>query len=364
MNLLGVETHFPDKNSTNAADYWRTISPLKELAKHSQWKIETRRGLISEEAAKDLKSIKAEEEWAQLGMRYHIVYYSYNTNPINFSYAKVVTEKFNHTLIMDFDDNILHPDFKNPTEVIARMNGKKEDVANRVVLEEVPYMTVTSEYLKKSYTEYLNSVGIKKQIFVIPNFIDADLYNTPIHKNNGDKIVIGFFGSTSHQADLYEKHFHKALSKIKRRYPHVVFEVIGNFVPDYLNGLGSFTKIEGSNDFYTWIKLWKKYVSKWDIGVAPLRDTIFNRSRSNCKWQELALAKVPLVASDIGLYTSDTVYKARSTQDWYHSLEILIKDKELRIQRGESAHKEVMDDWTIQGNWEKWKEMFEKVCNS
>lgn len=361
MKLLGAETHFPSKEVTNAADYLRTISPLMRLQEHTSWKIELRRALITEEAAKDIRGPLAMEQWMQLGRSYDLVYYSYNTNPLNFSHAHVITRKFGHTVVMDFDDNLLSPDMANPTEIIARMDGKKHDLANEVVVEEVPYMTVTTEYLKKCYSDFLRERGIKKDIYVLPNAIDSKLYTPVTEKTENKELVIGFFGSTSHQADLYEKHFHKGLSQILKEHKNVRFEVIGNFIPDYLKSLGKFTLIAGNTNYFDWIEIWKKHVTKWDIGLAPLRDIVFNRSRSDIKFQEYALAQVPMIASDIGLYDKKFTLLAKTSKDWYEQLSTLITRPEVRQEMGLRAKEYVLANRTIDTRWTDWKEVFEEI---
>ena len=41
-------------------------------------------------------------------------------------------------------------------------------------------------------------------------------------------------------------------------------------------------------------------IASVDINLAPLRETVFNRAKSENKWIEAALVKVPTVASDVG----------------------------------------------------------------
>ena len=43
-------------------------------------------------------------------------------------------------------------------------------------------------------------------------------------------------------------------------------------------------------------------ISEVDINLAPLVDSIFNRAKSEIKWIEAALVKVPTVASKIGAF--------------------------------------------------------------
>ena len=51
-----------------------------------------------------------------------------------------------------------------------------------------------------------------------------------------------------------------------------------------------------------WDKL-PALISEVDINLAPLVDSIFNRAKSEIKWIEAALVKVPTVASKIGAFS-------------------------------------------------------------
>ena len=43
-------------------------------------------------------------------------------------------------------------------------------------------------------------------------------------------------------------------------------------------------------------------IASVDINIAPLQDTVFNRAKSENKWVEAALVKVPTIASDVELF--------------------------------------------------------------
>lgn len=354
LNILAAETHFPDESKTNAADWWRTVRPMQELQKRTDWEIDITKGVIPIEMGKEPHSKRALFEWQRIGMNYDLVYYSYNHSAMFYSFIAVVTRKFRHAAVMDYDDNILQQDLHNPLIAISKLKDPYEDFRVDIILRDVDSLTVTNQYLKDEYDRYLAKFNIAKKITILPNFIDLETYKMKEHPKKKGEVVIGFFGSTSHQPDLNEKHFVKAISYIKKKYPYVRFEIMGNFVPHSIDGVPSTRLIEGSNHFYDWVKLWQDVVCGWDICLAPNMNTPFNKSRSNIKWQEAAAAKIPLVASDIGLYTDPTVFNAKTTQDWIAHLSKLVEDENFRRNAGEAAYKAVKDNWTIQGNWKKW----------
>lgn len=362
MKILGVQTHFGEGGITNAADWWRTILPLKHLEKRGH-EVSIMRGFVSEHLLnRKLKLLDKEvlSDMLETMSQYEIMHHSYNNAPILYSALSVLAKKAGCKINIDNDDNLLEPDYSNPNALLHEYKNPTDSRDTRVILEDNPHFTVTSDYIRQRYNKYLGMVDKKKHIEVIPNYIDLDVYTLQKEKPKQDFVTIGFFGSTSHQADLYDKAFIKGLSKV-RNIPNVRIEILGNFVPGYLKGLGNVKIIDGEVDFYKWVKKWDEVVKRWDIGVAPLRSTNFNKSRSQIKFLEYSAALVPMITSDIGLYESGNVLKARNKHDWAEYLIQLATNRDSRLELAEKAQKEVIEKYTIQGNIEKWERYFAKI---
>ena len=76
----------------------------------------------------------------------------------------------------------------------------------------------------------------------------------------------------------------------------------------------------------------KLSMADFDIGIAPLEDTEFNRGKSNLKFYEYAAVGTATLASNVEPYRSEVTYLAKNTfKDWYDKLEKLITDKEFRL---------------------------------
>src|SRR5262249_21338985 len=74
-------------------------------------------------------------------------------------------------------------------------------------------------------------------------------------------------------------------------------------------------------------------LSEFDIGIAPLADTAFNRARSNVKLKEYAAAGLPWLASPIGPYREMGAKEGgRLVEDgrWYEELSRLIGEARAR----------------------------------
>ena len=86
--------------------------------------------------------------------------------------------------------------------------------------------------------------------------------------------------------------------------------------------------------FISWKKL-PELISKVDINIAPIKETIFNKAKSRNKWMEAALVKVPTIASNYGIFKQiiknyETGILCSSNEEWYNALKNLIINENLR----------------------------------
>lgn len=102
------------------------------------------------------------------------------------------------------------------------------------------------------------------------------------------------------------------------------------------------------------IDLFPKMVSSWkgDIGIAPLKDSNFNRAKSNLRWLEYSAMSIPTVASNIYPFKNsirngiDGIV-CNSTQEWYDAIRSLILDKAKRSRMSAEAYRRVKKDFNM-----------------
>jgi len=102
-------------------------------------------------------------------------------------------------------------------------------------------------------------------------------------------------------------------------------------------------------------------VAHLGVGIAPLADTKFNRSKSWLKALEMSACGVPWVASPRAeyqqLHDRGVGLLAESGRDWYRALRNLLADEAQRLEQIEVG-RQVAADFTIEGNawrwWEAW----------
>jgi glycosyltransferase involved in cell wall biosynthesis len=94
------------------------------------------------------------------------------------------------------------------------------------------------------------------------------------------------------------------------------------------------------------------YLSRFDINLAPLViDNPFAQSKSEIKWMEAALVKVPTIASGTDTFNDAiqpgvTGMIASSIAEWQESLTQLIADRKVRCGMGASAYDEVLRSYS------------------
>lgn len=158
-------------------------------------------------------------------------------------------------------------------------------------------------------------------------------------KQKTQEIRIGYFsGSITHNADF--NLVLPALSKVMKTHRNVTLMVGGELdVPD---ALMPFSDRIVTFPFCDWRRL-PNYIASCDINIAPLENTLFNRAKSENKWIEASLVKVPTVASNVGAFKKMiqdgvTGFLCDDCEDWCAVLERLIIDSGLRKSVGESSY--------------------------
>lgn len=170
-------------------------------------------------------------------------------------------------------------------------------------------------------------------------------------KQNSDNMIwLGYFsGSLTHNRDF--EMIRPALAKILQTHQNVGLLLAGDLnVSDTLNQYGK--------------RIIKKRTTGWqdlpklliqaDINLAPLEDTLFNCAKSEIKWIEAALVRVPTVASKVGAFEKMvedgmTGILCENTEDsWYEALMQLVCDATKRKKIGENAYRYVMEHCTTE----------------
>lgn len=167
------------------------------------------------------------------------------------------------------------------------------------------------------------------------------------YSQTSDIVKIGYFsGSISHNENF--ELIKPAIKQLLTKYSNVQLHIVG--ILDIPEDMKPFENQIVTHDYVDWDKL-PSLISEVDINLAPLVDSIFNRAKSEIKWIEAALVKVPTVASKIGAF-SDAIVDGETgllaTDDqWFEKLEDLVLYPELRQKIADAAYRAVLENCTL-----------------
>lgn len=111
---------------------------------------------------------------------------------------------------------------------------------------------------------------------------------------------------------------------------------------------------------------WPAAVAELGIGIAPLADTVFNRSKSFLKPLEMSALGIPWVASPRAeytrLHTMGAGVLADTPRRWYRELRRLVDNEALRTEQAE-AGRAVAEGLRLSGNEWRWMEAWSRALS-
>lgn len=322
---------------------------------------------------------------------------NYDANPQIFRFLKSLGIK----VIVDLDDYWL-PTKEHPIHSIIVQNKIHEKIVNN--LREADYVTTTT----KVFADEIRKIN--KNVVVFPNAIDPNepQFKQPTEKS--DRIRIGWLGGSSHLHDLLlldgfveknsslsdkvkyvlcgfdtrgsvteinQKTGEQTQRPIKphetvwARYEEIFTNNYQIIDENYKKHLLEFKEMPYISDMeLSYDRVWTKPVtsyamnySKFDISLAPIKNHIFNRMKSQLKVIEAGFYKKALIASNIGPYTIDLkhclkngefvdgnallVDENRSHADFPKFIKKLVQNPNLITDLGERLYETVKDTYDL-----------------
>ncbi len=252
-------------------------------------------------------------------------------------------------LILDLDDLVFDPDaiqyihspdFADP----IRRSLYQEDVINhRKTLDVCDYVITSTDYLADRIRQLGKPVVVHRNAFSLEMLaISNKAYLA--RTINPNKFVIGYAsGTPTHDLDFAM--IKPALQSIITRFSNVELWLVGplDAGEDWGRQAGRITKLNR----LPWRKL-PEIQAQFDINLAPLQiDNPFAQSKSEIKYVEAALLRVPTIASPSDSYSyamrdGKNGNLVHETHDWEHCLDDLIRHSEGRTERGGNAYQDVL----------------------
>lgn len=254
-------------------------------------------------------------------------------------------------IIVDADDHIKIND-DNPHKIEHEATNAPEVIA--ITMRIADAITTTTTTLAKALRAYNDNVC------VLPNYMNIERWDLPKLTNESDTIRIGWAGSVTHLKDM--EMIEKPLKRIMDEFSQVRLVLVGDpRVGELFKGYPVETML--GVDFHAWPP--RLSGLRLDIGLAPLIDSEFNRNKSNIKWMEYGINKVPGVFSKIVYWRKNFDGKlglvAETPQQWYQCLKNLITNDDLRHDIGENAYFKVRTRYDLMENISEWIDCYSKV---
>lgn len=286
--------------------------------------------------------------------------------------AKILKEA-GKKIVFDNDDTFLvdktHPFWNRDERGFICQNKKKNKLLYNFITN-ADLVTTTTETLAKEYRKYNSNV------VVLPNCVQPKDWGRP-KRNKGKKIRIGLVGSVAYSMDFdIIKDIIRKLdkrddvqivmfglpSKEVRKKNKLVDEV-------YETELKFWDSLENL-EHVPWCKM-KDYIKtlnnlRLDIMLIPRKDCYFDKCKSNIKYLEAAMCKIPVIASSF----EDSPYeeldgtigiKVKEDEDWMVIIEDLIVNKKKRRAIGKAAYKYVIKNYNINKRYKLWEEEYNKL---
>lgn len=210
----------------------------------------------------------------------------------------------------------------------------------RYILQFCDRMVVSTTHLAETYQHLI------KDIVVVPNRLEQGKWrHLKSQKRTGNKPRIGWAGGTTHQGDLL------LLEEIIRRTRDEADWVFFGMCPDEIRLL--------LKEFHPIVEF-ESYPAhlaslNFDIAVAPLATTQFNRGKSNLRLLEYGILGIPVVCTDIEPYRDSPACRVPNTPDaWVNALRERIHDAEAREAEGQQLYQWVLDNFILENHADEW----------
>ena len=304
-------------------------------------------------------------------------------------------------VVADIDDYWL-PTKEHPIHQLIVENKMNQKIVDN--LKASDYVITTTEIFANEIRKF------NKNVIVLPNAIDPKepQFNQPTPPS--DKIRVGWLGGSSHLHDL--KLLDGMVNKLtpiqeKLQYYVCGFDIRGSvteinketgeqkqrpikpdetvwvryeeiftnnykiITPEYKLFLdkfeeGEYPAIKNENYVRVWtrpVEQYAKNYSNFDISLAPIKNHIFNRMKSQLKVIEAGFYKKALIASNVGPYTIDLkhaldkgnfsngnallVNETNNHSDWAKNIKKLVENPNMITDLGERLYETVKDKYDL-----------------
>ena len=324
------------------------------------------------------------------------------------------------TTIMDIDDHWA-PGPDHPAWVIIKQNNLHKKIAENLKVSR--YITTTTPIFAEEIKK------LNKNVFVLPNAINPDEKQYQSNTEKSDRVRIGWLGGSSHLKDLeilqgvvnnikaaglidkvqfvlcgYDLRgtmtvIDRATGKQKQRpikpeesvwykYEKIFtsnYDIVSKEYKDFLMKFENKEYPDVANEPYrrVWTKPITTYASNYnlfDVSLAPLKESTFNKVKSQLKVIEAGFHKKALIAQDFGPYQIDidNAYSRGGDMDtknsngilvpqnknhkfWFKHIKTLIENPKMITELGDNLYNTVNGVYDMKSVCEKRRDLYKKL---
>lgn len=303
--------------------------------------------------------------------------------------------------VCDIDDYWM-PGKEHPIHDVIKVNKINEKISNNLKISK--YITTTTEIFADEIRK------LNKNISVFPNAINPKEPQFMEPTMESDRLRIGWLGGSSHLYDIML--LDASFSKLTSKKNELQFVLCGFDTRGTVTEINPVTKEHKKRNILPHETVWAKYeqiftqnhsiiseeykkflleykqedyenennesyrrvwtlpvtsyaknYSKFDVSLAPIKNTLFNKLKSQLKVIEAGFYKKAIIASDLGPYTIDLTHclkngnfvdgnallvdENRNHSDWAKFIEKLLKNRNMVKDMGERLYETVKDKYDL-----------------
>jgi glycosyltransferase involved in cell wall biosynthesis len=239
-------------------------------------------------------------------------------------------------LVFDLDDDLLSLSHDHPEHALY---DSFRPLGLRLVAEADELWTST-----KSLADRF--VGIARRVAVMPNQIDERVWTVRADdaSKEGRPVRFLYMGTSTHGPD-FDQLIRPALRQLKLEYGEgLQFDLIG--VGNSADPDGDWNVVRrppAVGNSYPAFATWLQSLGPYDVGVAPLVDVVFNRCKSDLKFQEYSAMGLATVAADLAAYNETIAHEVTGllvkpdAGSFEEAMRRVIRDADLRLSLQRSA---------------------------
>ena len=236
------------------------------------------------------------------------------------------------TLLYDLDDDLRHIPRDHPDAVLLRPRAR---VVSRLI-RGAGAVWASTPALANTLAD------LRADVRVVGNGLDERLWTAPTPPPRHGPLRVLFMGTATHDVDFAI--VESALARLKSVFTEsVAIDLLGvSSRPDMPIWLNRVSMPVHATSSYPGFVNWMTQ-QHWDIGIAPLADTPFNRCKSSIKTLDYAALGLPVLASDRDVYRGSLAdgpggwLVPDNEGAWFIALSRLLREGPLRRRLSEGA---------------------------